>query len=168
MIQCSKCSIHKEESDFYKRPSGRHRQPCKMCDKDYVTKWRESNKQQRNEYVRLYYNSNKIRESQKDYARRLKSRWNISLEQYEDMLKKQDYSCAICGTDDPGGGRARFCVDHDHSCCKEAMKSCGSCIRGLLCISCNRILGLAHDKMYLLASAASYLNDFNEKKENQC
>lgn len=28
-------------------------------------------------------------------------------------------------------------VDHDHGCCPEKEKSCGKCLRGLLCPKCN-------------------------------
>jgi hypothetical protein len=28
-------------------------------------------------------------------------------------------------------------VDHDHACCQKKNRSCGKCIRGLLCHTCN-------------------------------
>lgn len=44
----------------------------------------------------------------------------------------------------------------DHECCRGA-GSCGQCVRGLLCDSCNKLLGHAQDSTSLLRSAASYL-----------
>jgi len=52
----------------------------------------------------------------------------VSLEQYEEMLARQNGGCAICGN--PPKTR-RLDVDHDHRTGK---------IRGLLCHRCNRAL----------------------------
>lgn len=45
--------------------------------------------------------------------------------------------CAVCSLND----RRCLCVDHDHRCCP-GDRSCGKCVRGLLCRTCNRIEGL--------------------------
>lgn len=66
--------------------------------------------------------------------------YGINMEQYEEMLEEQRGLCKLCGSSTPGAGRARFCVDHDHSCCP-GRNSCGKCLRGLLCHSCNVNLG---------------------------
>lgn len=75
---------------------------------------------------------------------------------YERMLISQNFCCAICGVHQSTQNRA-FAVDHDHSCCA-GKKSCGNCIRGLLCFECNIGLGKFRDSKELLIKALSYLS----------
>ena len=63
-------------------------------------------------------------------------------EWYDETLKIQGGHCALCDTK-PAENK-RFQVDHDHACCptdKTHRKTCGKCVRGLLCESCNTELG---------------------------
>lgn len=69
--------------------------------------------------------------------RRLKS-YNLTLDGYDQLLAKQDGRCAVC-RELPRDG-VDLTVDHDHRCCPPS-KSCGNCIRGLLCHGCNMRLG---------------------------
>jgi hypothetical protein len=54
------------------------------------------------------------------------------------LLDQQDGRCAICRCL-PGKER-RLAVDHDHRCCP-GKRSCGKCVRGLLCPRCNQGVG---------------------------
>lgn len=72
------------------------------------------------------------------------------------LLGEQGGGCAICGSPEPGG-RGSWTVDHDHSCCP-GVKTCGSCIRGVLCHGCNLMLGHAKDSSERLLAAARYLS----------
>lgn len=84
-------------------------------------------------------------------------RYQLSEEGYQILLKSQNNACSICGTTDPGFKRgAGFAVDHDHSCCP-GIYSCGQCVRGLLCNSCNWGLGNFKDNPETLVSAVAYL-----------
>jgi hypothetical protein len=71
------------------------------------------------------------------------NRLGITEEQFNALLEAQGYACAICRT--PFGDGKRICADHDHNCCekqpKATAKTCGRCIRGLLCVKCNTWLG---------------------------
>jgi hypothetical protein len=90
-------------------------------------------------------------------------RMGMTPESYADLLAAQKGCCRICGTDNPGND-GRFHIDHDHSCCP-GQKSCGQCIRGLLCRGCNHTLGHARDNPETLRKAADYLESFMALKE---
>lgn len=85
-------------------------------------------------------------------------RYALTADAYVDLVSAQGDSCAICGTDEPGGRNARWCIDHDHSCCP-GERTCGNCIRGLLCLRCNSGLGMFADNIYNIQAALSYLNE---------
>jgi hypothetical protein len=63
----------------------------------------------------------------------LRYRYNLSASGYTRLLASQSGGCAICGIKP---GSKRLAVDHDHACCP-GRRSCGGCIRGLLCKRCN-------------------------------
>ncbi len=86
--------------------------------------------------------------SAKNPSYRLAYKFGLSPEGWADMLAAQEGCCYLC--DEPldmnkparggHGGHRGIHIDHDHSCCR-GQKSCGTCIRGLACFSCN--LGIA-------------------------
>jgi hypothetical protein len=72
-----------------------------------------------------------------NYAWHLKHYFGVTIEWYEEQFAKQDGRCRICLR----RSATRLHVDHDHSCCP-GRKSCGKCLRGLICGECNfRLLG---------------------------
>lgn len=89
---------------------------------------------------------------------KLKNLYHISLEEYNNLLRDQGGVCAICKKPDPRG--TRLCIDHDHACCPGDQGSCGKCIRGLLCVKCNRALGYFDDSIENTENAASYLKKY--------
>lgn len=86
--------------------------------------------------------------------RRLRVSYGITMRQYEAILEMQGGVCAICGT--PPGAIV-LAVDHDHRCCP-GKKSCGKCLRGLLCDGCNLTLGRVRDSKPVLHKAIEYLD----------
>ena len=84
-----------------------------------------------------------------------KSHYHLTLEKYTQMLEDQDGKCAICKQKT----EKSLHIDHDHSCCPERGKSCGKCIRGLLCDSCNNGLGRFKDSTEILQAAIEYLTE---------
>lgn len=82
-------------------------------------------------------------------------KYGITAERHAELLEAQGGGCGICGTTEPGG-RGSFHVDHDHACCP-GIRSCGTCIRGLLCAACNTALGGFKDDPKRLLAAVAYL-----------
>lgn len=83
---------------------------------------------------------------------RRRQKYGLSQDRLDQLEDAQDGKCAICTTDLNGA----FHIDHDHACCPGA-RSCGSCVRGLLCPSCNWALGLFGDSASTLEAALRYL-----------
>jgi Recombination endonuclease VII len=102
-----------------------------------------------------YYKSGKKSDRR---MRNLKFNFSMTCEEFEALVTKQKGKCANpeCGAID--APQERLHVDHDHSCCA-GRKTCGKCIRGLLCRRCNTILGMAEDRPELLTGLVRYLND---------
>lgn len=88
----------------------------------------------------------------------LKATYQMTVEQYDEMLAAQGGGCAICGAPDGDGSGRRLHVDHDHSCCP-GDRACGKCNRGLLCKACNTGLGGFRDDPNLLKGAVRYLSN---------
>lgn len=74
--------------------------------------------------------------------------YNISQEDYDFLVKKQDDKCAICLSSDKKHNRKNWCIDHCHNT---------KLVRGLLCVQCNVLLGNANDDVELLKKAIKYL-----------
>lgn len=80
--------------------------------------------------------------------------YKITLREYDEKLAAQGGGCAICSGVNPDG--KRLAVDHDHSCCP-GKKSCGKCVRDLLCDACNHGIGRFMDDVERMARAIEYL-----------
>lgn len=80
--------------------------------------------------------------------------YGLTSVQFDEILALQRGKCAICETDTPGGHG--WMIDHDHACCR-GLGSCGACVRGILCHSCNIALGNLNDSTNLLRNAIKYL-----------
>lgn len=79
--------------------------------------------------------------SDPDWERRryLWTQFHITLEHYNDQLEAQGGHCALCPAT-PDKHVKKLHVDHDHRCCP-GKRSCGECVRGVLCVNCNSTLG---------------------------
>ena len=94
------------------------------------------------------------------HAWHLRDRYGMSLETYSAMMEAQGGLCAICGKAETARRHQRLSVDHDHTCCPSG-KTCGRCVRGLLCHHCNATLGHLERVTSVeewVAAAARYLS----------
>lgn len=91
----------------------------------------------------------------------LRTRYGLTWDAFNAMLAAQGGGCAICFSKEPRG-KGSWHIDHDHSCCptdssKGIVKTCGKCVRGILCHQCNTGLGNFRDDRQLLHFAVQYL-----------
>jgi hypothetical protein len=118
----------------------------------------------RKEYIKNYeiINKEKILKRHRDYSKRnpniIKNRdrvanlrkHNLTINQFDELLKKQDNRCAICGTHQ-SELKITLSVDHCHATGKN---------RGLLCHKCNFGIGHFNDSIDLLLKAKHYLESY--------
>ena len=87
----------------------------------------------------------------------MKARYGMLHEDYDRMLSEQGGGCAACGALPPTNRRMH--IDHDHTCCPTPAKSCGGCVRGVLCQRCNLALGYIENGE-LMKQLSKYLEGF--------
>ena len=103
---------------------------CKKCNSGYLRQRRKNNPE-------------KLRDAF------LFKTYGINLEEYNVLLKSQNGVCRMCHQPEMKEGKF-LAVDHVHD-------SDPIVVRGLLCMSCNRLLGYAKHSAVILSSAIDYL-----------
>ena len=123
---------------FYQRHKEAEKARSKQWHKDnpeYRKNWAKENPEKKAATSRKYY-------------------YGITLEEFNAKMLAQDGKCAICGRP-----LERPDLDHNHACCS-GKKSCGKCIRGILCRPCNTFIGLAQESIEILGNAIQYLKGY--------
>jgi hypothetical protein len=100
--------------------------------------------EQGKEAERRYSQKHREQISARQFKHRISARYGLSLEQYEELKAKYNGMCFLC--DKYEGDKLH--IDH----CHETNK-----VRGMLCGSCNRGLGLLKDNVEVLKRAVKYL-----------
>lgn len=129
---CRKCRVSKPITDFYVRKYKPHtplRAECKDCTRKLQKKYRESKPDEvaRSKSVSMY---------------------KLSKAEYDRLHDQHNGLCGVCKNPQPPGRFKRLCIDHDHAT---------NNIRGLLCNSCNMVLGKVKDSPELLRKLAEYV-----------
>ena len=141
-MYCTKCKKDKDEECFRERKGlKRGRQSwCKECEAEanlnrYVPKPRKPR------VIKPY-------DAKAALVRMLKTRYNITYDEYIQLYNSQEGKCAICKTPKPLGTVSGLYVDHDHKTRK---------VRGLLCPDCNSAIGKLKESEEVLMNAIEYL-----------
>jgi hypothetical protein len=141
---CSKCAIKKPLTSFHKNNFGKDGRysHCINCKKIYKAKFYKENKVEAKNRYKKYYENNK--ETIEDS--RLKRKYNITLNDKNTLLLKQNNKCVICKLELDNNIKTH--IDHCHKTNK---------VRGILCVNCNLGLGNFKDKEEYLYNAIEYL-----------
>lgn len=131
---CTKCKQELSIAEFSKDAAIKSglRSRCRKCSAKGSKNWRRENPvgHRRNNLRRLY---------------------GITLEDYTKLLRQQKGVCAICGEPETRivhNKLSALSVDHCHKT---------GLVRGLLCSSCNLVIGNANDSLDILQRAIIYL-----------
>lgn len=109
----------------------------------------KSNKNGRSTWCKACIKNWKLENPDKALDSLLKCDYGLSLKEYNSLLTNQKDSCAICKRHKSNFTKRLF-VDHCHKTGR---------IRGLLCSSCNGVLGRFNDDPSLFEAASNYLKE---------
>lgn len=172
--KCSKCKIIKNRSFFYNDSQKKNgiSSSCKQCKDEQNKSWKIKNPEKDRaigrelrrraiiKYPERYKSYNKTYDLRNRDARllgarkrKLKNKFNITPEKYNQMLLDQKGKCKICDSENTGAKTFKhFPVDHCHK---------SGIVRGLLCNRCNSGLGNFRDDINNLNKAIKYLKEYS-------
>lgn len=164
--ECSKCKVTKDISDFHKANyswAGPYDYYCKFCRVGTALKSHHNNKKRcslvgcekpnyAKTYCRTHYSrwirngtteiKNKVVASDGSYfsngiqrytkAKNILIYYKMDLSEYNERVAN---GCEICGNKP----ERSLHIDHDHKCC-DSVKTCGACVRGIVCNGCNKAI----------------------------
>lgn len=161
-IRCGRCREFKELSEFAPSCAAKGCGECRSCanarSRAYARtpRGRERQKEWRAQNIeavraRGLAKYHQAKPSGRPENTRLKTRYGITLAEFEAMFVSQGGKCACCGDvvgDLDSRGRRKLYVDHCHTT---------GVVRGLLCANCNSGIGQFKDSTERLRGAIAYL-----------
>lgn len=160
MLICRTCKLSKVCSEFDKQTKSKtgYQGECKQCRSIRMKNWYKTLTEDQKAIRKQRSSDHRKSDPENHYWTQMMSKYKLTQDDFNKILESQNYSCAICYSKEPGHKSGRWSVDHDHNCCA-GTKSCGKCVRGLLCNSCNHGLGNFRDSIASLANAIIYLGE---------
>ena len=144
MKVCTRCHLELPIDQFVvtNKAAGYRRSHCRKCDAVRVRAYYASNAAYRTKQLAASSARSKANPRSPEYIRRamLKHKYDLTPEQFAQLLAMQEGKCALCGATEHGRVRGAghnwlpdsWPVDHDHNT---------GHVRGLLCHPCNAQLG---------------------------
>lgn len=145
-ILCKRCGIRQSRQNFYDKLHKEAR--CKKCVSEIRKAKYLENKEEVIARVKKYRDANP--EKIRDY--KLKQAYGVGIEYFDSKLAEQNGVCAICKCDRKvlwRGKAVRMALDHDHNSNEP---------RGILCLNCNRALGLLEEDPERMKNMIDYIN----------
>lgn len=176
--QCIYCKQVKPVSAFHShnyttktgKNSRRLMSGCKACKGRYTKVWRAENKEHIQKVNWDWYEHNKgqvvernkaynefHKERQRAWARKhqFRTRYDLTLEQYDNMVAQQAGKCLVCGVVPKLTKRTSKGLHVDH--CHKSGK-----VRGLLCHQCNCAIGLLKEDTNRIRRLLEYIEGYGE------
>lgn len=162
---CTQCKKEQVRAEFGTKKNGKPNSWCKSCVRKRSSEY----------YKRLNPNAKTMAENELPYGKRddpayMKrynwiTKYKLTDDRIEEILSIQNNKCPICLSQ--FSDTNQFHVDHDHYCCPGRI-SCGNCVRGFLCNTCNSSLGKLQDNVEALQRAINYLegNPFYDRRRS--
>ena len=135
-----------EKQEFIRKLKENRKERIRLRKKEYRRKWNKANPVRAREVIRNWRQANPERHRNTARKANLKMYYNLTMEEYNGILSRQENKCAGCGINTPGG--RGWVVDHCHKTRK---------IRGILCNHCNLGIGHAKDNIAILEKWIAYL-----------
>ncbi len=173
---CNRCGEEKGASAFFSHHDARDGRDylsaaCRPCTAARLKEWRAANRDRHNANQSTYHAANRDKRNARkreiftDPAVKARVRglrreatYGVTVEQYNEMLERQNGVCAICRSPETMTykGTIRFLgVDHDHVTGR---------VRGLLCVKCNAALGMFGEDPVTIVGALDYLTAHDEEE----
>jgi len=133
--RCSKCKQNKPISKFHK---------CIKSKSGFASQCKDCRAPQGWIYNRT------MRRQRIALKSHVKGHYDLTIEEYDQLIKKQNGRCVICDGINADG--RRLSIDHNHK---------NGVLRGLLCHHCNTALGLVRDNINVLKNMIEYLQNNN-------
>ncbi|OAI48518.1 hypothetical protein AYO45_04770 [Gammaproteobacteria bacterium SCGC AG-212-F23] len=156
ILKCSTCKENKCLRYFYKSQHNFKSPRCKICMRISISSYYFKNKEKYKEINRAYNEKFRDQVRIRNHKSKLKNVYNMTLEQYSEILIAQNNVCGICKKPETMKHKKfdylkLLSVDHCHKTRK---------VRGLLCDKCNKALGIFEDSVEILESAIKYLKKY--------